>query len=331
MESSVSSMLDMVPIARDAGRSSRIRQSASRVVYASDQDYRVPEVVKPREEGGCARALIPTVPLIDRERELDELRGALDAALGGGGRGVLGGGGARGGPVWWGRGWEDGSAPAFWPWNTALRRWIDQAGHGAVATAAGSWGAELAHVFPVLRDRIPGLPPSENWESDGARFRLFDIVSRFVGAIARPAGLVIVLDDVHWADGPSLKLLEFIAADLTDTRLLVVGTYRDTEVEREDPFFAVLSRVAREPSTHRLLLGGLSPAHCARWIALTGARGDVVALGEALHRETNGNPFFVGEVVRIMAAEGDLGTGWDAQRVPQGVREVIARRLEDRK
>src|SRR4029450_3257981 len=92
MESSVSSMLDMVPIARDAGRSSRIRQSASRVVYASDQDYRVPEVVKPREEGGCARALIPTVPLIDRERELDELRGALDAALGGRGRALLVGG-----------------------------------------------------------------------------------------------------------------------------------------------------------------------------------------------------------------------------------------------
>ena len=59
---------------------------------------------------------------------------------------------SRGVPVWWGRGWEDGSAPAFWPWNAALRRWIDQVGDEAAATAAGPWAAELAHVFPVLRD-----------------------------------------------------------------------------------------------------------------------------------------------------------------------------------
>src|SRR4029453_11560025 len=115
-------------------------------------------------------ALIPTVPLIDRERELDELRGALDAALGGSGRVVLLGGEpgigktwlatvladeaeSRGVPVWWGRGWEDGATPPFWPWNTALRRWMDQAGAAAVASAAGSLDARLAHVFPVLCDR----------------------------------------------------------------------------------------------------------------------------------------------------------------------------------
>ena len=291
------------------------------------------------------RALIPTVPLIDRAREVGELRAALDAALGGRGRVVLlcGEPGigktrlasvlvdeaeSRGVPVWWGRGWEDGSAPAFWPWNTALRRWMDRVGDEAVVTAAGSWSAELAHVFPVLRDRIPELRQSESRESDGARFRLFDIVSRFLAVVARPAGLVVVLDDVHWADRTSLKLLEFIAADLADMRLLVVATYRDTEVQREHPFFATLSHLAREPSTRRLLVGGLSAPHCARWIALAGAQGDAVALGEALHRETNGNPFFVGELVHLLAAEENFGTGWDVERVPHGVREVIARRLD---
>src|SRR5262249_44449924 len=286
---------------------------------------------------------VPTIPLLDREREVAELRTALDAALGGSGRVVLLGGepgigktrlarviadeaGARGVPVWWGRGWEDGSVPAFWVWNTALRRWLDQVGPDPVAAAAGAWGAELAHVFPVLRERLRDLPASGRWESDGARLRLFDLVSRFLADVARPAGLVVVLDDVHWSDLPSLKLLEFLAADLPDTRLLVVATYRDTEVEREHPFFATLARLASEPTTRRPPVGGLSPAHCTRWLALLGTPG-AATLGEALHRETNGNPFFVGELVRLLADEEDLAEDWEALRVPHGVREVIARRL----
>jgi hypothetical protein len=290
-------------------------------------------------------ALATPFPLVDRENEVRELRAALEAALGGSGRVVLLGGepgigktrlasviadeaASRGVPALWGRGWEDGSAPAFWPWNTALRRWIDRAGPAGVVDAAGSWAAELAHVFPVLRDRIEDLPPSESWESAGARFRLFDLVSRFLAAFARPAGLVVVLDDVHWADAGSLKLLEFIAADLADMRLLVVATYRDTEVQPADPLSATLSRLAREPSTRRLLVGGLSPADCGRWIALTGAEVDGAELGEALHRETNGNPFFIGEIVHLLTSEQDYTGAWDAQRLPQGVREVIARRLD---
>jgi hypothetical protein len=290
------------------------------------------------------RALVPAVPLIGRDREVGELRDALDAALGGSGRVVLLGGEpgigktrlatvladeatSRGVPVWWGRALEDGSAPAFWPWNAGLRRWIDQAGHDAIAEAAGSWAPELAHVFPVLRDRIPGLPPSESWESQGARFRLFDLVSRFLAAVARPSGLVVVLDDLHWADRPSLKLLEFVTADLVDAPVLVVATYRDTEVQSEHPLFPTLSELTREPSTRRLSLAGLTPSDCARWITLTGTQGDPAALGEALHRETNGNPFFVGEIVHLMAGEGHLRTDW-APRVPQSARQVIARRLE---
>src|SRR5262245_14596185 len=300
-------------------------------------------VVKTNHPALERHPLVPTVPLPDREREIAELRAALDAALGGSGRVVLLGGepgigktrlarviadeaGARGVPVWWARGWEDGSVPAFWVWNTALRRWLDQVGPDPVAAAAGAWGAELAHVFPVLRERLPDLPASGRWESDGARLRVFDLVSRFLAAVARPAGLVVVLDDVHWSDLPSLKLLEFLAADLPDTRLLVVATYRDTEVGREHPFFATLARLASEPTTRRLPVGGLSPAHCARWLAL-GTPG-AAALGEALHRETNGNPFFVGELVRLLADEEDLAEDWEALRVPHGVREVIARRLD---
>jgi tetratricopeptide (TPR) repeat protein len=295
-------------------------------------------------EGG-REASPSTVPLIGREREVAELRAALDAALAGDGRVVLlagepgigktrlasalaGEAASRGVPVWSGRGFEDGSAPAFWSWNTALRRWVDKRGYEAVVAAAGSWGPELAHVFPVLRDRIAAPPASTTAEWDRARFRVFDIVSRFLAAFAAPAGLVVLLDDLHWADLPSLKLLEFVAADVHDTRLLVVAAYRDTEVQREDPFSETLSRLVREPSTRRLLVNGLSPADCARWVGLTGVEGDAAPLGEALHRETNGNPFFVGEVVHLLADEGSLRTGFSPERVPHGAREVIGRRLD---
>ena len=233
---------------------------------------------------------------------------------------------ARGVPVWWGRGWEHGETPAFWTWNTALRRWMDRVGDEAITAAAGSRIAELAHVFPVLRDRLPALAPSESGGSE--RFRLLDIASQFLAALTRPAGLVVVLDDVHWADPSSIELLEFVAATLTDMRLVVVATYRDTEAQPDHPFFATLSRLAREPSTSRILLDGLSPAHCARWLTLANARGVAAVLGDVLHRETNGNPFFLGEIVRTLTTEEDPGTPWGTRRVPHGVREVIARRLE---
>lgn len=277
-------------------------------------------------------------PLIDRESELAELTAALESAEGGTGRVVLLAGEpgigktrlasalvaeaeSRGVPVWWGRGWEDGSAPAFWPWNSALRRWIDRVDADALAAAVGPFGPELAHVFPALRDRLPDLAAGDGSESERARFRIFDLVSRFLAAVAKPAGLVVVLDDLHWADRSTLKLLEFVAADLSNARLLVVATYRDTEVGSDDPLAATLSCLARESSTRRLMLGGLSPEQCSRWLASTAPNRDVAALGEALHRETNGNPFFVGEVAQLLAAEERI------ESVPHGVREVVGRRL----
>jgi hypothetical protein len=301
-------------------------------------------VVRARE--ARARTARPPIPLIDREHELAELRAALEAARAGHGGTVLVGGEpgigktrlasvlaaeaeARDVPVWWGRGWEDGSAPAFWPWNTALRRWIDRAGRDAIARAAEAFPSELAHVFPVLRETDSALAIPAIGDSDrGARFRLFDVVSRFLVSIAEPDGLVVVLDDLHWADRASLRLLEFVAAGAADTRLLVVATYRDTEVRREDPLFATLSALGRAPSTRRLLIGGLSPEHCARWVDPTGTRCDAAALGDLLHRETNGNPFLVGEIVQLLTSEGEIDGEAIAAALPHGAREVVARRLD---
>jgi len=284
-------------------------------------------------------------PFVGREYERGVLRVALDAALAGSGTVVLLGGepgigktrlasvlvedaGRRGVPIWWGRGWEDATTPAYWPWNAALRGWLDQGGDAALVRPAAALAPELAHVFPVLRDRIADLPAAPEWESDQTRFRLFDAVSRFLAAAAADTGLVIVLDDVHWADGASLKLLEFVAADLRQARLLIVATYRDTEVRRGHPFFGALGTLVREPATRRMTLPGLSVDDCGRYIDLAAGAGAGDTLGAELHRETNGNPFFLGEIVQLLLSEGRLDAVWDPRFVPPGVREVVARRID---
>ena len=114
-------------------------------------------------------------------------------------------------------------------------------------------------------------------------------------------------------------------ADLWFHCLIMLAHYR---LRPDDVLAGTLSRLVREPATRRLLVGGLPPAHCAHWIASIGTRGDAAALGEALYRETNGNPLFVGELVQLLAVEPDLASGWDRLRVPHGVHEVIARRLD---
>lgn len=284
-------------------------------------------------------------PFVGRESELGELRAALESALAGRGVAVLVGGepgigktrlaavvageaAARGAAVWSARCWEDGTAPAFWPWNTALRRWIEHAGDEAALGTAGPFASELSRVFAVLRELNPALPAAPEWESDQARFRLFDTVSRFLGDMARPAGLVVVLDDVQWADGPSLKLLEFVAADLPHARLLVIATYRDTEVRRDHRFFSTLSSLARDASTQRVMLSGLAVSDCIRYVALAATRAEDEALGTQLHRETNGNPFFLGEIVRLLASDGVPVSAWDPRSLPPDLHAVVSRRLD---
>lgn len=281
--------------------------------------------------------------LLARTAELATLRAALGAARSGKGSVLVVSGepgigktrlasalsdeaSARGVPVWWGRCTEDRAAPAFWPWSTALRRGLERTPKDLVDAAAGPFRDQLARVFPALAPDDPPAAPSLD-ESERARFRLFELVWRFLSAVAAPHGLVIVLDDVQWADLPSLKLLELVASDIVASRVLVIATCRDTEIEPQGPLATTLARLAGESTTRRLTLGGLSAESCARWVAASGVAGDAAALGAALHRETAGNPFYLGELVRLLEAEADLPRVRDPRHLPHGLREVIARRV----
>jgi hypothetical protein len=141
-----------------------------------------------------------------------------------------------------------------------------------------------------------------------------------------------VLDDLHWADAPSLAMLRFVGRELEGAGPLVVGVYRHTEVDRGHPLLATLADLARGQHHRRLLLGGLDQREVASFVALVAGVEPPPGLAAAVHRQTDGNPFFVTEVVRLLASQDRLGALQadslaPAVELPEGVRVVVAQRL----
>jgi len=174
---------------------------------------------------------------------------------------------------------------------------------------------------------------------------LFESASDFLLAIANnhaqsdtlqpgtsaPAGLLLVLDDLHWADKPTLLLLQHLARRLPDAPLLVAGTYRTTDLGQDHPLMDVLADLHRERLVERLVPAPFASTEVAALIeGVTGAP-PATAVVEAIERETEGNPFFVEEVVEHLRSEGrnltDAGAAVAAWGIPEGVRAVIGRRL----
>jgi DNA-binding SARP family transcriptional activator len=283
---------------------------------------------------------------VGREHELAELAGGVDDAFSGRGRLFLLSGEpgigksrladelsahatARGARVLVGRCWEAGGAPAYWPWVQSLRSYVREAEPDLLLAQLGAGAADLAQIMPELRERYPDLPEMRSLDGEAARFRLFDAAAEFLRRVSQSRPLVLVLDDLHAADAPSLLLLRFLARELGSTHILLLGAYRDVDPSPAQPLTELLAEVTRERVTRRIVLGGLSERDVAHYVALTAseiASSDVVA---GLHGQTEGNPLFVGEFVRLLSAEGVASrTAAEARlAVPQGIRDVIARRL----
>src|SRR5919201_2143755 len=279
---------------------------------------------------------------VGRERELAELSAGLDDALAGRGRlfllvgepgigksrlaeEVAGRGRARGAEVLVGRCWEAGGAPAYWPWVQALRMRLDDPDLDRLRAQLGGGAAEIAQILPELAELLPGLPEADGRAAEGERLRLFDAVAGFLRRASAHRPIVLVLDDLHAADTPSLLLLQFLARELGSCRVLLVGAYRDVEPVPGRKLTAMLAEVVREPVTRRLWLRGLDEQEVGQYVELNASELAVPQLVAALHEETEGNPLFVTEMVRLLALEGFTTGG--RITIPQSVREVIARRL----
>ena len=278
---------------------------------------------------------------VGREQELERLREAVDAALAGRGSlqllvGEPGIGKTRaseelatyarvsGARVYWGRCREDEGAPAYWPWVQAVRSYARDADPVALAWQLGAGAAEVAQLIPEVAEKLD-IEAAVGTDSEEARFRLFDSVTSLLLAAARDRPIMLVLDDLHWADEPSLLLLRFAARELASSGLLILGTYRDVELGRHHPLARVLGEISGIEGSARIPLKGLSIGAVERYIEMTAGAPAALGLAEAVQEQTDGNPFFVGEVVRLLASEGRLTAGGSAAelQIPQGVREVV--------
>ncbi len=288
--------------------------------------------------------------LVGRTAEVQELREHLDRMLSGEGRLVLISGEPgigktrlaeelavyahlRGAWVLRGHCYEQDVGVPYLPFMETLRQLFHLSGPGLM-TQLGERADDLARLLPEAsrgRPAAPALAPEDE------RIRVFDAVTQWVSAASHLHPLVFALDDLHWADRASLRLLHHLARNIRGDRVLILGTYREMELDLEHPLNDAISQMNRERLFYRLPLRRLSEEDTRS--LLSGLFDDEVSreLAAAVYRETEGNPFFIEEVVKALVEEGKIyreGGRWQRRlkieelEIPQSVKAVIGRRVQ---
>lgn len=203
--------------------------------------------------------------------------------------------------------------------------------------ALGDSASEVARIMPKLRTIIPDIPPAIDLPLEQQRRYLFNSYREFVERGTRVSPIVILLDDLQWADESSLLLLEHLAQHVPTQRLLIIGTYRDLESEISPALARTLANLTRQRLAKRITVAPFGEAAVGNLVAALGGENPPKALTKTIFRETEGNAFFVEEVFRDLAAQGELFDAdgrWlddiavEQLDVPEGVRLVLGRRLD---
>jgi tetratricopeptide (TPR) repeat protein len=300
----------------------------------------------------------PITGVIDRESERAALTDALKRVSGGYGREVVLIAGEPGQgkttlvsetarqahdqsfTVLLGRCDEDLGAP-YLPFQEALTHLATHADAELIRAHVANHGGELARMVPALQKRLEEVPPPQSTDPDTERYLLYSAVVGLLESASTAAPVILVLDDLHWADKPSLQLLRHLVANTSTARLLVIGTYRGVELSASHPLTEALAALHREPAgVSSVDLKGLDDTGVIAFMEAAAGHtldDDGIALAHALYRETDGNPFFVAEVLRHLSESGAIfqdETGhWTTARrgdqliVPDSVRQVIGARV----
>jgi class 3 adenylate cyclase/tetratricopeptide (TPR) repeat protein len=307
-----------------------------------------------RYETGPVPGILDRMPFVGRVSELERLSGRLaDAVAGRGGLVLVAGepgiGKTRlmeelaeraegpGARMLWGSCFEGEWAPPYVPFAEAVEALALASDPEELRADLGSGGPPLAQLVPALRKVLPDLPEPVPLQPDEERFRLLDAVAQLLVARSERAPLILVVDDLHWADKGTVAMLRHLARFASRHRILVLGTYRDAEVDREHPLAEALGAFPRETSYDAIQLRGLDVDGVTQLLALAGEHDVSEKVGAAWTQETEGNPFFLKELLRHLIEEGKLYREPDGRwmttaplrdlGIPSTVRGVVARRL----
>ncbi|MGH9289490.1 MAG: ATP-binding protein [Acidimicrobiales bacterium] len=222
------------------------------------------------------------------------------------------------------------------PFVEALDFYLARAEHVEV----GSHPGELSRVSARVRTRVPRAPEPIPAGPDVEQYRLFEAISSWLAALAQHSPVVLVVDDVHWASRPTVLMVRHVLRTVADQPLLLIATYRDTDLDEAHPLTWALSDLRSLAGVERLPLIGLDEpgvVELLERVSWQDADASLRALARRLHAETEGNPLFIGEVLRHLAESGRLeqrdgrwATATDGGDfgIPEGVKEVISQRLQ---
>lgn len=291
-------------------------------------------------------AMVPPLPLVGRDPEAALLDAAWESAKSGEGRVVLIGGEpgigktrlasdlarsahAAGATVLFGHCDED-VPTSYRPFSEALRFYAAHVGDSALRRHVRARGAGLLRLLPELRERLGiGGVAERAIGGEAERLLLFEAVEGLLADASRDAPVVLILDDLQWAGASDLLLLKHLASTSAASRLLVLGTFRESDVVPTHILSPVLADLRREPAVMRMSLHGIAADAVATLLQASGIVTGAGDLAKAIHASAAGNPFFVGELAHHLAQSGLLATNEAdvGTTVPQSVREVVERRL----
>jgi class 3 adenylate cyclase/tetratricopeptide (TPR) repeat protein len=243
-------------------------------------------------------------------------------------------------PVLYGRCDED-LVASYQPFAEALSYLVIHAADSQLQDHVGDSGGSLLTLVPALAKRLPDVQPTQSADPDSERVRLFGAVVNLLALASADHGLLLVLDDLHWADKASLQLLRHVAATQHLSKVMILGTYRSSDISAGDPLSDTLASLRREANAERIELVGLEGTEILEMMERVAGHEldqDGVDLAHAVRRETEGNPFFTTEMLRHLAETGlvhqdDTGR-WVAsddlyeKGLPQSVREVVGQRVD---
>jgi class 3 adenylate cyclase/tetratricopeptide (TPR) repeat protein len=316
--------------------------------------WRLFEVIWQEEKPAVGPALVERTPFVGREAERAELRRCVEQAANGQGALVVIGGEPgvgktrlaeemalearqRGLLTLVGHCYETEGAPPYIPFVEIVEASARLVPPEALRDALGESAPEVAKLMPELRRTIPDIPSPPELPPEQERRYLFNGMRDFLARGSRVQPMFIVLDDLHWADDSTMLLIQHIVQQLHEMPLLVVGTYRDVELEVARPLARALRELTRQRLVHRLSVRRMPEAEVEAMLRALGGQDPPAVLVHAIYSETEGNPFFVEEVFQHLAEEGrlfDPKGRWrsdlsiDELEVPEGVRLVVGERLE---